>query len=159
MQDLFAQRSFTTSSPEETEALGRELAGGLKAGDVVGLTGELGSGKTCFVQGLAKGLGITGYTKSPSFTIVNVYEGGRGGKGGKGGKGGRLPLYHIDLFRVGGGAELDGLGLEEYIYGEGVSVIEWADRAIEILPERAIVVRFSYKGETERSIEFERRGA
>ena len=153
MQDLFAQRSFTTNSPEETEALGRELAGGLKPGDVVALTGELGSGKTCFVQGLAKGLGITGYTKSPSFTIVNVY------KGGKGGRGGRLPLYHIDLFRIGGGGELDGLGLEEYIYGEGVSVIEWADRAIEILPERAIVVRFSYKGETERSIEFERRGA
>jgi tRNA threonylcarbamoyladenosine biosynthesis protein TsaE len=147
MQDLFTENLFNTNSPEETEALGRSLARELTPGDVVALMGELGSGKTCFVQGIASGLDIKGYIKSPSFTMVNVYEGGA------------FPLYHIDLFRVSSGGELDGLGLEEYIYGDGVSVIEWADRAIGMLPERAIIVKFFYTGETQRRIEFERREA
>ena len=80
--------SFETKSPEETEALGKRVAGELVAGDVVGLIGELGSGKTCFVRGVAWGLGSEGLIKSPSFTIINIYEGGR------------LPLHHIDLYRI-----------------------------------------------------------
>jgi tRNA threonylcarbamoyladenosine biosynthesis protein TsaE len=145
MQDFSGGKVFTTNSPDETEGLGRSLAERLKPGDVVALTGELGSGKTRFVQGIARGLDIKGYVKSPSFTIVNVYEGGR------------LPLYHIDLYRIATGGELEGLGLEEYIYGDGVSVIEWADRAMDMLPEGAIIIKFSYKGECEREIEIEER--
>jgi tRNA threonylcarbamoyladenosine biosynthesis protein TsaE len=147
MQGFSGGKVFTTNSPDQTEELGRGLAERLNPGDVVALTGELGSGKTLFVQGIARGLDIRGYTKSPSFTIVNVYEGGR------------LPLYHIDLYRIGTSGELDGLGLEEYIYGDGVSVIEWADRAMDMLPEETILVKFFYKGETERRIEFEKRDA
>jgi tRNA threonylcarbamoyladenosine biosynthesis protein TsaE len=147
MREFSGARVVTTNSPEETEGLGKDLASVLERGDVVALVGELGSGKTRFVQGIARGLDITGYVKSPSFTIVNVYDGARGG---------RLPLYHIDLYRIGSGGELDGLGLEEYIYGDGVSVIEWADRAFDMLPDGALVVRFVYKGETRRRIEFEK---
>jgi tRNA threonylcarbamoyladenosine biosynthesis protein TsaE len=119
MQDFFGGKVFTTNSPDETEELGRGLAERLTPGDVLALVGELGSGKTRFVQGIARGLDIRGYIKSPSFTIINIYEGGR------------LPLYHIDLFRISSSGELDGLGLEEYIYGKGISVIEWADRAMD----------------------------
>ncbi len=146
------EKVVTTNSPEETEELGKGFAGGLKRGDVVALVGELGSGKTRFVQGMAGALGIEGYVKSPSFTIVNVYDGDRVGGGGGGG----FPLYHIDLYRVATGAELDTLGLEEYIYGDGVCVIEWAERALDILPDETLVVRFEYKGETRRRIEFEK---
>ncbi|MEE9614440.1 MAG: tRNA (adenosine(37)-N6)-threonylcarbamoyltransferase complex ATPase subunit type 1 TsaE [Thermodesulfobacteriota bacterium] len=139
---------FTTGSPEETEELGEEFSKELSPGDVVGLTGELGSGKTCFTRGVACGLGIKGYVKSPSFTIMHVYEGGR------------LPLYHIDLYRIGDTRELSALGLDEYVYGEGVSVIEWAEKgggSEELVPEGAVTVRFFYEGETERRIEIERR--
>lgn len=132
---------FTTESPDETEELGRRLAAALKPGDVVALTGELGSGKTRFVQGIALGLGHKGYTKSPSFTILNIYQGES------------IELYHIDLYRVSGPRELDDLGLEEYIYGQGVCVIEWADRAEGALPDHALAVRFLALGESTRRIE------
>lgn len=135
---------FTTESPRETFELGRKFSEGLNEGDVIGLIGELGSGKTQFVKGIAEGLRSKGYIKSPSFTIINVYEGGR------------LPLYHIDLYRVGRAEEVFDIGLEEYIYGDGVSVIEWADRAEGVLPDYAVRVRFSYKGEMKREIEVER---
>lgn len=134
---------FITNSPEQTEALGRVFAGRLKKGDCVALTGELGAGKTVFTKGMAKGLGITGYVKSPSFTIICVY------------KGKRLLLYHIDLYRISNTAEIEELGLEEYVYGEGVSVIEWAEKAEGLLPPNAIKVRFFYEGPTKRRIEVE----
>lgn len=137
------KRFCETASPEETEALAAGLAGGLRPGDCVGLIGELGSGKTCFVKGLARGLGAQGYIKSPSFTIINIYEGGR------------LPLYHIDLYRLSGMEEFREAGLEDYIYGNGVSVIEWVDRAPELIKDCALIVRFSYKGETLRGVESE----
>lgn len=137
------KRLYETASPDETEALAAGLAGGLRPGDCVGLIGELGSGKTCFVKGLARGLGVQGYVKSPSFTIINIYEGGR------------LPLYHIDLYRLSGMKELREAGLEDYIYGKGVSVIEWVDRAPELMRDCAMIVRFSYKGETLRGVELE----
>ncbi|MBI5598942.1 MAG: tRNA (adenosine(37)-N6)-threonylcarbamoyltransferase complex ATPase subunit type 1 TsaE [Deltaproteobacteria bacterium] len=140
---------FTTNSPEETEELGKRFASGLGKGSVVALTGELGAGKTQFTRGIAAGLGVKGYhVKSPSFTIVRVYGDGR------------LPLYHIDLYRLKGASEINGLGLEEYIYGDGVSVIEWAEKAGGpsgtaggLLPEDAITIRFFYEGETKRRIE------
>jgi len=133
-----------THSARETEEAGRRLAEKLSAGDVLALTGELGAGKTCFTRGIARGLGIKGYVKSPSFVMVHVHD-----------KGGRLPLYHIDLYRVAGPREAEELGLEEYIYGDGVSVIEWAERGGGILPEDAVRIDFFHEGGTERRIEIE----
>lgn len=138
---------FKTSSPEETEKVGEELAASLKQGDCIALIGELGGGKTRFVRGLAKGLGSKGFVKSPSFTIINVYEGGR------------LPLYHIDLYRIGKAEEFQSAGLEEFIYGKGVSAIEWADKAPELIEGCRIVVSFSYVSENERGIEIRVKGA
>lgn len=134
---------YVTNSPEETEALGAELAKGLLSnpGAVIGLVGELGAGKTSFVRGMARGLGATGYVKSPSFTLINIYEGGR------------LPLYHIDLYRLAKAEELYAAGLEEYIYAKGISVIEWADKFPALLAQCGVTVRFSYKGEKAREIE------
>lgn len=135
-----------TNSPEDTEALGAELAKGLfnSPGAVIGLVGELGAGKTSFVRGMARGLGVKGCVKSPSFTLINVYEGGR------------LPLYHIDLYRLAKAEELYAAGLEEYIYAKGISVIEWADKFPALLAECKIIAIFSYKGEKAREIEIER---
>lgn len=138
---------YRTTSPEETERLGEELAASLREGDLVALIGELGGGKTRFVRGIASGLGSKGFVKSPSFTIINIYEGGR------------LPLYHMDLYRIGMAAELHSAGLEEYLYGKGVAAIEWADKAPELLEECRITVSFSHAGENEREIEIRVKGA
>lgn len=133
-----AVKSFVTHSPEETEAFGERLADGLSAGSVVALRGELGAGKTVLAKGIARGLGVEGYLKSPSFTIVNEYNEGR------------IPLYHIDLYRLGGdevGGDIDvedDLALEEYLYGNGVCIIEWAERAASLIPEDAIRLSISY---------------
>lgn len=138
---------YRTASPEETERLGEELAATLGEGSLVALVGELGGGKTRFVAGIAKGLGSKGFVKSPSFTIINIYEGGR------------LPLYHIDLYRLGSLAELHGAGLDEYLYGKGVAAVEWADKAPELLEECSVVVSFFHAGETGREIEIRLKGA
>ena len=128
-------------SPDETRDIAARLAAKLAPGDVVALRGELGAGKTCFVQGLALGLGVSRkrLVNSPSFTIVKEYEG-------------RLPLYHFDVYRLSGPAELDGIGYEEYFYGEGVTAIEWADKIEEVLPVDTIAVSLTIKGEGEREI-------
>ena len=131
---------FHTSSPEETVELGRKIGKELKAGDVVALIGELGAGKTLFTQGLVQGLGVAGYVKSPSFTIVNKYEG-------------RLPVYHLDLYRLGDVNEIYELGIEEYLYGDGVCIIEWAEKAIPLLPSKYMLVKLFYTGEKSRKIE------
>ena len=136
---------YHTDSPQETEDLGAEFSRRLSAGDIVGLSGELGCGKTRFTRGIARGLGAKGCVKSPSFTIINIYEGAR------------ATLYHIDLYRIGGADEFHGVGLEEFIYGKGISVIEWADRIESLLDECDWVVRFSHRGESKREIEIERR--
>lgn len=135
------KEEFTTGSPEETERLGEEFSRRLTEGDIVGLIGELGGGKTRFVRGIAKGIGAKGFIKSPSFTIMNIYEGGR------------LPLYHIDLYRVGGDEEFYFTGLEEYIYGKGISVIEWADKIPSLIDQCVYIIRLTYLGENERKIE------
>lgn len=108
---------------EDTFALGKKLGQNAKPGDVYTLVGDLGVGKTVFTQGLAEGLGIAEPVSSPTFTIVQVYEEGR------------LPLYHFDVYRIGDVSEMDEIGYEDYFYGEGVSLIEWADLITEILPE------------------------
>ncbi len=118
-------------SPEETHEIGRLLGAAAKAGEIYTLDGDLGAGKTVFAQGFAEGLGIDDYVNSPTFTIVQEYEGGR------------LPLYHFDVYRIADPEEMDEIGFEEYIYGEGVSVIEWADLIEEILPPECIRIRIN----------------
>lgn len=112
-----------TRSPEETYNVGKKLGENAVPGQVFTLTGDLGVGKTVFTQGLAKGLGIEDAVNSPTFTIVQVYEEGR------------LPFYHFDVYRIGDVEEMEEVGFEDYIMGDGVSLIEWADLIEEILPE------------------------
>ena len=113
-----------TKSAKETYDLGKKIGSHAKAGEVYTLVGDLGVGKTVFTQGLAKGLGIEEPISSPTITIVQVYEDGR------------LPFYHYDEYRIGDIEEMDEVGFEEYVMGEGVSLIEWANLIEEILPER-----------------------
>lgn len=137
---------YYSNSPEETAKIAGELSESLLPGDVICMYGDLGVGKTAFVQGLAKGLGISEYLNSPTFTIVNCYEG-------------RLPLYHFDVYRIADPDEIYEIGYEEYVYGEGVSVIEWAELIEEILPDNRIeiTVEKDYdKGENYRKITVER---
>ena len=113
-----------TRSPEETYNVGKKLGEYAIPGQVFTLTGDLGVGKTVFTQGLAKGLGIEEPVNSPTFTIVQVYEEGR------------LPFYHFDVYRIGDVEEMEEVGFEDYIMGDGVSLIEWANLIEEILPEK-----------------------
>ena len=112
-----------TRSPEETYELGRKIGLQARPGQVYTLTGDLGVGKTVFTQGVAAGLGITEPVSSPTFTIVQVYDEGR------------LPFYHFDVYQIGDVEEMDEIGYEDYVYGEGVSLIECANLIEEILPE------------------------
>lgn len=112
-----------TFSPEETFALGEKIGREAKPRDVYTLVGDLGVGKTVFTQGVAAGLGITEPISSPTFTIVQVYEEGR------------LPFYHFDVYRIGDVEEMDEIGYEDYFYGNGVTMIEWANLIEEILPK------------------------
>ena len=113
-----------TNTPKETFDFGKKLGETAKAGTVYTLIGDLGVGKTVFTQGLAKGLEIDEPISSPTFTIVQVYEEGR------------LPLYHFDVYRIGDVEEMEEIGYEDYFYGNGVSLIEWANLIEEILPEQ-----------------------
>ena len=114
---------FHSHNEAETEAIGARLAAVLNPGAVVAYLGDLGMGKTAFTRGLAAGLGYKGRVTSPTFTIVQIYDEGR------------LPFYHFDVYRIGDVEEMDEIGYEDYIYGEGVSLIEWANLIEEILPE------------------------
>ena len=131
-----------SESPEQTQDLGRRLGELALPGDVFLLVGELGTGKTCLTQGIAWGLGIEEYALSPSFVIIRELHG-------------RLPLYHIDLYRLDRIEEGIDLGLDDYLYGRGVSVIEWADRALGILPEERLMIRLGYLSDTGRKLEIE----
>lgn len=115
---------YETNSPEETFALAKQLGEAVEPGTVFTLTGDLGVGKTVFAQGLAEGLGITEPINSPTFTIVQVYEEGR------------LPFYHFDVYRIGDVEEMEEIGYEDYFYGDGVCLVEWAELIGEILPQR-----------------------
>ncbi|MBI2371141.1 MAG: tRNA (adenosine(37)-N6)-threonylcarbamoyltransferase complex ATPase subunit type 1 TsaE [Deltaproteobacteria bacterium] len=135
-----AELVVRTAGPEETRALGRALGARLFPGSVVALRGPLGSGKTCLVQGLAEGLGVgPELPVSPSFILVAEYQG-------------RLPLYHLDLYRLKQRSEVDELGYREYLYGEGVAVVEWADRVPEILPEARLEVALEFAGGDARTV-------
>lgn len=118
-------------SPQDTYELGKRIGETAEAGSVITLIGDLGVGKTVFTQGLAAGLGITEPVNSPTFTIVQIYEGGR------------LPFYHFDVYRIGDVSEMDEIGYEDCFYGEGICLIEWADLISEILPEKYTRVTIS----------------
>lgn len=131
-----------SKSVKETISLGKKLASKLKKGSVVALVGDLGSGKTVFTKGIAEGLGVKNarYVNSPTFVIIKEYKG-------------QLPLYHFDLYRLDYRTSLDEMNCEEYFYGDGVTVIEWADKMRKLLPKKYIEVRFSIAGEYSRKIE------
>jgi tRNA threonylcarbamoyladenosine biosynthesis protein TsaE len=127
---------------QEVTEYGRALASELTAGAVVALIGDLGAGKTTLSKAIAAGLGVTDDVTSPTFTLINEYDGGR------------LPLYHFDVYRLEDPADLEELGYEEYFYGRGVTLVEWADLVLDYLPADAIVLELGYgAGDNERTIE------
>jgi tRNA threonylcarbamoyladenosine biosynthesis protein TsaE len=133
--------TFISNSPAETEAIGRQFAvKDVRVGSILALKGELGSGKTLFTKGLVAGLGSETTVTSPTFTIVHEYPGGR------------LPVYHFDFFRLESRQSVARLGLDDYLFADGVSVIEWADRFPEFIPEQARWISFDIKSENQRVI-------
>jgi tRNA threonylcarbamoyladenosine biosynthesis protein TsaE len=134
--------SVTSRRPEETEEVGRLLGQILGEGHLVALVGELGAGKTCFVRGVAEGLGVdpAAGVSSPTFTLVNEYPG-------------RIPLYHIDLYRLTEICDLEEIGLDDYLRREGACLVEWFDRFPEAFPESYLEVRLQVTGEMSRRIE------
>ena len=132
--------TLISNSPDETEVFGCRFAEKIKPGDVLALTGELGSGKTQFVKGLVAGLGSTAEVTSPTFTLIHEYTDGP------------IPIYHFDFFRLEDRQSAERLGLDDYFFGDGVSVIEWADRFPDLIPENARWVAFETKSETQRAI-------
>ena len=133
--------SVLSCNPDETFSVGKIIGEHLKNGDVLALMGELGSGKTCFTHGVARGIGVSEefLITSPSFTLINEYRG-------------KINLYHFDLYRLESFQDMEDLGYEEYLFGEGVSVIEWADKMKDALPEEALRISFQYLDESRREI-------
>jgi tRNA threonylcarbamoyladenosine biosynthesis protein TsaE len=128
-----------SSSPEETEALGERIAARLTAGSVVALEGCLGAGKTCLARGVARRLGVGDEVTSPTYTIVSEYQGA-------------LPFYHIDAYRLEGEEDFENTGAEEFIYGGGISVIEWSDRVEKCLPDDTVRVKMEILPDGRRHI-------
>lgn len=133
--------TWYSENEKETERIGRELADRLKPGAVVAFTGDLGAGKTALVRGIAEGLGICGRVTSPTFAIINEYEGGR------------LPLFHFDMYRLSSAEDLFDIGWEDFRYRAGVCVIEWSERIKEALPEDSLFIDIKRgEGEEQRII-------
>ena len=131
-----------SQSPEQTMDLGRIFARSLFPGDILAFWGELGAGKTCFIQGICRGLGVSEkvYITSPTFVIINRYQG-------------RWPIYHFDFYRLSCQDEIIELGYEEFFFGQGVCLIEWADRAEELLPDEHVRILMQVISPTERRVE------
>lgn len=134
-----------SQSPGDTRGLGQVLGKLLMPGDVVCLYGDLGAGKTSLSQGVAEGLGVTDHVTSPTFTLINEYTG-------------RCPLYHMDVYRLGSWEEMADLGYEEYFYGDGVTLVEWADVVAEVLPQERLDLKILERGENQRVLTFTPRG-
>ena len=141
MNEHTAKMTVISRNPEETFLIGKIIGRTLIEKDVVALVGDLGTGKTCLTQGIARGLGVPDEYQitSPSFTLINEYQG-------------RMMLYHFDLYRLLRAREIDDMGYEEYLFGQGVSVIEWADKVKDILPDDTLFVLINYADEKERNI-------
>ena len=131
----------TTASAAETRALGEKIAAQLRPGDVLLLEGDLGAGKSELTRGIARGLGVAETVTSPSFTILNVYDSGR------------CPLYHFDWYRLESAEELYELGMDEYLGGDGIAVVEWPERCPDAVPGNALRIRLKAAGENKRIIE------
>jgi tRNA threonylcarbamoyladenosine biosynthesis protein TsaE len=138
---------FQSRNTSDTIRLGRSIGSRLRPGDVVALVGELGAGKTQFIKGLAAGAGVgkPTYVSSPSFTLINEYPG-------------KVPFYHIDLFRLESQKEAEGLGLEDYLHGGGITAIEWADKIPSLLPREMLSIHIVYTGRNTRSIKMTGKG-
>jgi tRNA threonylcarbamoyladenosine biosynthesis protein TsaE len=138
---------LNSHSPEQTQLLGSYLGELAQKADVFLLVGELGTGKTCLVQGIARGLGVKEYAFSPSFVILREYHG-------------RLPLYHIDFYRLDHIEEIADLGLEEYFYSDGVCVVEWAEKGLQVVPQDNLLITIKYipASQTGRSIHLKPQG-
>lgn len=134
-----------THSPEETQALGRKLGELSQPGDLFLLMGALGSGKTCLAQGIAWGLAIEDYASSPSFVLVREYQG-------------RLPLYHLDFYRLDKLEEIIDLALDDYLSRQGVCVVEWAEKGLAVFPTERLLINLSFVSKTERLLHFEPEG-
>ena len=131
-----------SNSPDDTLKLGARIGELASGGDIFLLVGSLGAGKTCLTQGIARGLGIAENTPSPSFVLVRQFYG-------------RLPLYHIDLYRLDNINEIADLGLDDYLYGDGVCVVEWAEKGLSLLPREHLMIEIGYLGDTERRLLFQ----
>ena len=138
---MITTQSIETRSVEETIAFGQRLAADLQRGDVLALSGELGAGKTALVKGIARGLGITQEVTSPTFTLIHEYGGGR------------LSLFHVDLYRLDSIGQALAIGIEDYLNGSGVTVVEWAEKIESLLPERTRRIRIQSLGDNGRRIE------
>jgi tRNA threonylcarbamoyladenosine biosynthesis protein TsaE len=138
---MITSQQIETSNVEETLEFGGRLARELQRGDVIALSGELGAGKTALVKGIARGLGITVEVTSPTFTLIHEYGGGR------------WPLFHIDLYRLDSLPQALAIGIEDYLNGPGVTVIEWAERIASLLPPQTTRIRIESLGENTRRIE------
>jgi tRNA threonylcarbamoyladenosine biosynthesis protein TsaE len=139
---MASKLTICTNSAEETTELGERLGMLLGPGDVIALFGDLGAGKTTLTKGIAVGLGLSADIHSPTFTLIHEHHGA-------------VPLYHVDLYRLAGEAEIETLGLEEYIYSDGVTIIEWADRMKSMLPKNRLDITLRMLGDTERELTFE----
>lgn len=139
---------LVTQSAGETHALGAALGRILTAGDFIALIGDLGAGKTHFVKGVAAGLGVPDDlpVTSPTYTLLNIYHG-------------RIPLYHFDLYRLAGAEQVDDLGFDEYFSGDGVCLVEWAERLGGFIPSEQLSVNFSHDGDDRRRLVFSAAGA
>jgi tRNA threonylcarbamoyladenosine biosynthesis protein TsaE len=135
--------SVVSKSSRQTMGWGRKLAKLVQGGEIIGLVGELGTGKTCFVRGFAEGLevGKDAWIRSPTFTLINEYHA-------------RLPIYHIDLYRIGARHELEELNLREYLYSDGVSLIEWFDHLPAADADEFLEIRIAHGGESKRQLTF-----
>ena len=134
--------AIMTTGPDQTQEVGRVIGEQVQPGDIFLLTGPLGAGKTCLTQGIASGLGVSGYVRSPTFVLTTRYHG-------------RLTLYHMDLYRIGSPEEAWDLGLDEQLFGEGICIVEWAERAAEIFPPESWWTGLDHIGSgDQRSISF-----
>ncbi len=133
---------FISNSPEETQEIGKKLGAKLPSGSVIALSGSLGAGKTVLVKGVAKALGITEAIVSPTFTLVQEYEGA-------------MPLYHLDLYRLSGEDEFESMGGEDFLYSNGLTFIEWSEKIESMLPEKTIYINVIINSDLSRDIQIE----